>query len=262
MKHTGNIKFSLRELFTGLLLFVLTSVGAQNDQLFEEGNKLYNEGAYQEAIQRYKKISESGMHSPELYFNMGNAYYKINEIAPSILYYEKALVLDPEDEDVRVNLAYARNMTIDAIEEMPQTGISKLVNGIIGTLDYRMWSYLAIGAMFLFVTLFIAYYFAYAQGRKRLLFAGSGVSLLLSLVCLLFAFQQRTLLSQRNPAIVFAQETTVKSEPNLGSEEIFRLHEGTKVFILDTLNNWKKIRLSDGKEGWLPEDELRVVKDF
>ena len=84
----------------------------------------------------------------------------------------------------------------------------------------------------------------------------------ISIVSVIFAFQQRRLVNERDPAIVFAEETTVKAEPNLGSDEVFRLHEGTKVFILDTMSNWKKIRLADGKIGWLPADELRRVKDF
>ena len=256
------MKVDLNKLLAGLLLLVSAMVAAQNDRLFEEANTLYNEGRYQEALQQYKKISESGVHSAELYYNMGNTYYKLNNIAPSILYYEKALVLDPDDADVKVNLAYARNMTIDDIQELPRTGIARLFNGVIGKLGYETWTYLSIASMFLFVALFIAYYFAYAQSRKRLLFAGSGIVLIFSLVSLLFAFQLRSVEQAQNPAIVFAEETTVKSEPNLGSDEVFRLHEGTKVFILDSMNDWRKIRLTDGKEGWLPGNELRVVKDF
>lgn len=252
----------MSKLIAGLFLLWASLLGAQNAELFDEGNELYNQGDYQGAIERYQKISDNGLHSAELYFNMGNAYYKLNQIAPSILYYEKALLLDPEDQDVEVNLTYARNMTIDDIEELPQTGISRIVNGLIGTFSYHTWTYFAIGAMLVFVILFIAYYYAYGQSRKRLLFAVGGVFLFLSVLSVVFAFQQRSLIDQRNPAIVFAEETTVKSEPNLGSDEIFRLHEGTKVFILDTMNNWKKIRLADGKVGWLPEDELRSVKDF
>lgn len=253
-------------VFSWVFMFALVlscSLGnAQNTTRFEEGNELYNQGAYQEAITRYKSIVAEGEHSAALYFNMGNAYYKLNMIAPSILNYEKALMLDPEDEDARINLAYARNMTIDDIDAMPQPGLSKLFQGLVETFSHKVWSYLAIVAMILFVVFFIGYYFAYREGRKRLFFAVSAVWLLLSLACLSFAFQGRTWEKDHDPAIVFARETAVKSEPNLGSEEVFKLHEGTKVFILDTMHDWKKIRLADGKEGWLPADELQRIKDF
>lgn len=253
--------------FTGILIVVFlfsgfTAVFAQHNTWFEEANELYNQGEYEAAIERYEKISEAGKHSAALYFNMANAYYKLNRIAPSILNYERALLLDPEDKDIGINLAYARNMTIDDIDELPKTGISRLVNGLIGTFSYRVWTWLAIGLMSLFVLFFIWYYFAVSQGKKRMFFTLSGLMLILSVLSLVFAFQQRNLERSVRPAIVFAEETTVKSEPNLGSEEVFRLHEGTKVFILDTLHNWKKIRLADGKIGWLPADELRAVKDF
>lgn len=262
MKNTvySYTRFSM--VFALFLLLSFFSGSAQQGSLFEAGNELYNQGEYLGAIDKYKEIIATGKHSSELYFNMGNAYYKMDRIAPSILYYEKALLLDPDDEDVKVNLAYARNMTIDDIDALPQTGFSKLTRGLLGTFTYGVWSYLAIGGMLLFVLFFIGYYFAYREGRKRLLFAVSGGWLFLSLLCLLFAFQQRKWERNYDPAIVFAHETTVKSEPNLGSDEIFRLHEGTKVFILDAMHDWNKIRLADGKEGWLPSDELQRIKDF
>lgn len=262
MSRTVKIFSAVTWLLLGVFFLSGHSLMAQNMELFEKGNALYNAKDYQGALEQYRKISDNGVHSAELYFNMGNAYYKLNQIAPSILYYEKALMLDPDDKDIEVNLSYARNMTIDDIEEMPQTGISKLVNGVIGQLSYQSWTRTAIITMFLFVGFFIAYYFAYTQGRKRLLFAIGSGWLFLSVLSLLFAFQQRRIVRENDPAIVFAEETTVMAEPNLGSDEVFRLHEGTKVFILDTMSSWKKIRLADGKVGWLPEDELRAVKDF
>lgn len=153
MNRPTYIPARIRTWATGLLLFVFAVAGAQHTELFEEGNELYNEGEYQLAIERYRSISDQGVHSPELYFNIGNAYYKLDKIAPSILYYEKALLLDPNDEDVKVNLEYARNMTIDDIEELPQSALSKLTRSVVGIFGHRSWSYLAIGSMFLFVFL-------------------------------------------------------------------------------------------------------------
>lgn len=250
-------------LFLGLMLCALPSFAQQNNiDLFEKANSLYNKGEYQLAIEDYLKISESGQHSAELYYNLANAYYKLNQIAPSIYYYEKALILNPKDKDVLNNLKYAQNMTIDAIDQMPQTGIDRLVSSIVNVFSHTTWAVCSIVLMVLFVVIFLLYYFSSHHRWKRLYFVLSFFVFLLALGAILGAYKQYTIQNSKTPAIIFAKETSVTSEPNMGSEEIFKLHEGTKVNVLDTMGGWKKIRLSDGKIGWLPKGDLRVIKDF
>ncbi|WP_337251769.1 tetratricopeptide repeat protein [Maribacter halichondriae] len=116
----------MKKLMTFLLLLICFSVSGQNEALFSEASKAYNGGNYENAIQNYLEILENGQHSAEVYFNLGNSYYKLNQIAPSIYYYEKALLLRPNDSEIKNNLAYAQNMTLDAIDEMPETGLSKI----------------------------------------------------------------------------------------------------------------------------------------
>ena len=111
-----------------LYTFLISSVVfAQNETLFEQGNALYNDGNYEEAIKKYDAIIDNGQHSAELYFNLGNAHYKLNHVAPSIYYYEKALQLSPNDKEIKNNIAFARNMTIDAIDVQQEVGFSKLI---------------------------------------------------------------------------------------------------------------------------------------
>ena len=233
---------------------------AQNGNLFEQGNALYNQGKYADAIDKYSAILNSGYHSAELYFNMGNANYKLNNIAPSIYYYEKALLLQPNDKDIKNNLAYARNMTIDAIDVMPEVGFSKFINTITHTFSYDVWAIMAIFFVFLFVVLVLYYYFSYTSRRKRFAFTASVLCLIFLGATLALAFHRFNLDKANNPAIIFAQESPIKTEPNLRSEEAFRLHEGTKVQIIDTLNNWKKIKLSDGKIGWISADDIKLIR--
>ena len=235
---------------------------AQNEELFEQANTLYNEGKYQEAINNYLKISDSGEHSASLYFNLGNSYYKLNQIAPSIYYYEKALILSPGDTDIKNNLLYAQNMTVDAIEALPQTGFSRLFQKIIGKLSYNTWGMISILFMVLFVTGFLMYYFSVYRNKKRLFFIVSLFCLLISLLSLSFSFSQYNYMKNQNPAIVFAKEIGVNAEPNNRSEEVFVLHEGTKVNVEDKMDDWKKITLADGKSGWLPASEIKEVKNF
>lgn len=246
-----------------ILSFLLSFASfAQNETLFEEANTLYNEGKYAEAIDKYTAIIETGNHSASLYFNLGNANYKLNNIAPSIFYYEKALQLNPNDSDIINNIAFARNMTIDAIETIPEAGLNKLLKNVTNTFSFDDWAKISVILVFCFVILFLIYYFAFSSNRKRFAFIGSLLSLFLVCVSLLFAFHKFNLDKKDNPAIVFAQESKVKSEPNLRSEESFRLHEGTKVQVLDTINKWRKIKLSDGKTGWISSDDIKLLDDF
>lgn len=249
--------------FLFILLFCFSFLAiAQNSKLFESANSLYNEGKYQEAINSYLKISESKEHSAALYFNLGNSYYKLNQVAPSIYYYEKALQLSPSDSDIKTNLLFAQNMTVDALEVLPQTGLSKIIQNIIGKLSYHTWAILAIIFVILFVTSFLLYYFSAYQNKKRLFFVISMVAFLICLFSLLFAFNQKNHIKNKKPAIIFAQEIGINAEPNNRSEEIFILHEGTKVNVEEEMGDWKKIRLVDGKTGWLPSSEIKEIKNF
>ncbi|MGB5419524.1 tetratricopeptide repeat protein [Algibacter sp.] len=249
------------------LLYILSflfsfGILAQNQTLFEKANALYNEGKYAEAIDDYRSILETGKHSADLYYNLANAHYKLNNIAPSIYYYEKALLLKPNDTDIKNNIAFAKNMTIDAIDVIPDAGISKLLNSTTNKMSFDGWAKTAVVLVFCFVILFLGYYFAYSTLNKRLAFIGSIVSLILVCLTVAFAFHKYNLDKRDNPAIVFAQESKVKSNPNARSEESFRLHEGTKVQVVETYNDWKKIELSDGKVGWVVSNDIKLLKNF
>ena len=244
-------------------LFITTlSVAQNNNTLFEEGNAFYNEGKFNEAINKYQAIIDAKQHSAALYFNLGNAHYKLNNIAPSIYYFEKALKLKPNDKEIQNNIAFARNMTIDAIDVVPEVGFSKLFKNLVNTMSFDYWAYTSVITMFLFVILYLVYYFSYSTRKKRVTFIGSLSFLFVTCITLFFAFNKFTMDKNDRPAIVFSQEALVKSEPNLRSEESFRLHEGTKVQILDTVNNWKKIKLSDGKSGWISNDDIKALDEI
>ncbi|KJD36640.1 ion channel protein [Tamlana sedimentorum] len=252
MKHTIYI----------LVFFIAAFSFGQNEALFEKANALYNDAKYAEAIDAYEAIIETGNHSADLYFNLGNANYKLNNIAPSIYYYEKALRLAPNDADIKNNLAFAQNMTIDVIDIVPDSGISKFIKSFANKFTFDAWAKIAVVLVFVFVILFLIYYFAFSTNRKRLTFIGSVVSLILICITLTFAFYKFNLDKKDNPAIIFAQESKVKSGPNPNSDEAFRLHEGTKVQVEETFESWKKIKLADGKTGWVAANDIKTIKDF
>jgi len=243
-----------------LTLTISSLCFAQDQSFFDQGNAAYNEGKFQDAITSYEAVLNNGVHSSELYFNLANAYYKLNRVAPSIYYYEKAQQLAPHDKDIENNLSFAKNMTIDAIESVPEIGFSKLFKSVINSFSFDMWAVLAVSAVLLFVLLFLSYYFSYSTNKKRFLFLSSITALCLMVITLAFAFQKHAYDKNDNPAIVFAQESNVKSEPNLRSETAFELHEGTKVQIMESYKKtWTKIKLTDGKTGWIATQDIKAL---
>ncbi|HPE82192.1 MAG: tetratricopeptide repeat protein [Aequorivita sp.] len=245
-------------LYIFILLVSFTSIG-QDNTLFDQGKELYKNGKYQQAINAWMQILDKGEHSAELYFNLGNAHYKLNHIGPSVYYYEKALQLSPNDEDIKNNLAFAENARIDSIEPLPQTVFSKWYNGIAGLFTFDGWAISAVVFCVFFVALFLLYYFAFSEKRKRLLFVSSLFAGFLLVFSLAMAFMTYGDYSKNQPAIIFANEVDVKTEPSLGSNVAFTLHEGTKVQILAQDGNWFRITLTDGKDGWIPATDLKQL---
>ncbi|MDT0538537.1 MULTISPECIES: tetratricopeptide repeat protein [Croceitalea] len=246
------------------ILFFLISFGAfgQNNTLFQHATGSYNEGDYKKAIGFYEQILENKQHSSELYFNLGNAYYKLGEIGPSIYYYEKALLLKPNDVEIKNNLSYANNMKLDAIEEMPETVLVSFYNSVVNYFSFEQWAYLAVFMVFLFVLGYIIYYFLYNATYKRISFIVSVLAMVLAVFSVVMAYFQFNEFKKDNPAIIFSREIVVTSEPNNRSERLFTLHEGTKVNVLEQLGDWQKVKIPDGQTGWLLAENLKLLKKF
>lgn len=245
-----------------LLLSCAQHLSGQNEEFFNKGVEAYNDGNYSQAISYYETILKNGEHSAALYFNLGNCYYKMNRIAPSIYYYEKALLLDPNDPDVKNNLAFARQMTLDAIEEMPETGIAKAYKASVGSLSYEQWAMLSILFICMGILAYIVYFIVRYSTHKRIALVSGLVLLILGCIFVAFAYVGQRSFENDRPAIIFADAIMVRSEPNRRSDPVFELHEGTKVQVLDQLEDWNKIQLVNGQEGWIPQEEIRLIKDF
>lgn len=246
-----------------LLLMIANSLVAQNaEELFNSANDLYKNNMLEEAIEMYKKIESQGLVSSELYYNLGNAYYKLNKVGPSIYYYEKALKINPLNEDVKNNLVFAKRLALDNIEELPQSIFQKFNKNYLQKLSYNQWAIVVIVFSFLGSLLFLLFYFANSPSKKRFYFATSILSFILIIISFTITYNQYTLSKNNKEAIVFAEKTEVRNAPTFNSEEVFTLHEGTKVTVLDEIDNWKKIKLSDGKLGWIIADEIKLLENF
>lgn len=232
---------------------------AQNG--FEKGNELYQKGKYDLAVNAYESVLEVNKQSVELYFNLGNSYYKLNKIAPAIFNYEKALVLDPCNKETLNNIRFAQKQTIDEIKVVPKVGFAKLIRDFTGNCTYDTWAWITVAFTTLFLLFFVGYYFSQRGTIKRIFFFGMFVIILLILISVSSAIFEKDHFKNERPAIVFAESAEVKSEPQKASTAIFVLHEGTKVFVEETLENWKKIQLTDGTEGWIDRTVIREVKE-
>lgn len=243
-----------------LLLFLSQVVIAQSaDELFQKANEQYKLEQYETAIKTYEQIESLGLTSSELYYNIGNCYYKLNRVAPSIYNYEKALMINPLNEDASNNLVFARRLTIDNIEELPKSVLQKLDESFVKKLSYNEWAMVSVALSILGCSLFLLFYFAYSPGRKRLFFVTSMISFLLLITTSVFTIKEYSFAQSNIEAIIFATQIEIKNAPTTNGETVFTLHEGTKVKVLDTVDNWKKIKIADGKIGWVVADELKVL---
>ena len=241
-------------------LFLLISQTFFAQTRFERGNALYQKGNYNEAVTEYEGVLQTRKQSAELYFNLANCYYKLNKVAPAIYNYEKALVLNPGDQDVKNNLKFAQKLTIDEIKEVPKVGGAKLLRDFTGALHYDQWAWIAVGFSVLFLLFFIGYYFSSLTLSKRIFFIGMFVIVFAILISVLAAIFEKTHYDNERPAIVFAEITPVKGEPKASGSDVVMLHEGTKVFVLETLDDWKKVQLTDDTEGWIESSAIKEVK--
>ena len=233
---------------------------SQNSELFDQGNDFYNQGRYFEAIEKYNLILKNGSHSDELYYNLGNSYYKLNDIANSIFYYEKALILSPGNEKVLNNLLFANNMLIDKIESLPTNQVSLFFNSILNLFNYSTWQYVYLFFEYIAIIFMILYFISKNPKKKKRCFITALSFSLFFLITLFAANMSKGNYQNDNPAIIFDKEVDLRAEPNLRSEEIIILHEGTKLNIVESVNDWSLVELKNGNKGWLVTSSFRLIK--
>ena len=223
-----------------------------------EGNAAYDEGNYEQALTLYGQIEEAGVESAALYYNMGNTFYKMKSYPKAILYYEKALKLDPSDEDVQVNLAIANAAIVDKIEPMPQSFFVRWWRSLRSTLSGNQWAWCSIAAFALLLLMLFLFFRARKVGLRKLGFFMGLIFLVVFALSVVFSLQLKQIADTKDQAIVMTPTVTVKSSPSVNSVDLFVLHEGTKVEVMDTQGEWAQIRIANGSVGWLEASEMRI----
>ena len=246
-----------------LLFFnVFIVLGQDQGAAFENANSAYNAGQFEKAVMLYKEILESGQHSAELYYNLANSYYRLNQVGESIFYFEKAKQLKPLDEDININSAFAQNMAIDAVEVLPKSEITQFKEKTIALLSQDGWGYLIVLVTWLLALFWGLYFWNKAPVYKRIFFVSTIVLALILIGSLSTAIIKSSITADTAYGILLNKKIEVWAEPNTRAEVLFLLHEGTKVQMLDQLQEWQKIRIANGSEGWVKEGKLRSLKGF
>lgn len=259
----NNFFSSFLNQFKIITFFFILSAGImsayQVDELLQKGGDYYRNGEYNHAIETYEKIINDGYEGSALYYNLANSYYRIGKLGYAILNYERALKFSPSDEDVKHNLSFAYLSTVDRIQPLPKFFIFDIWETILGMFSVNIWSYLAY-FLYIILLLFIAYYF-YAKTifqQKVILFSGLGIMIILALTVSLLVVKINRETTEKSGVIV-VQSVTVKTSPDIKSTDTFVIHEGLKVKLEDMLDDWIKIRLADGKIGWLLAENVEII---
>lgn len=251
--------------FIGLLWVVLPTYG-QSDLLspdtinatVKQANELYSNGHYSDAAKFYEEILRIG-GAAELYYNLGNSYYKMGEIGLSILNYERALRLDPGFKDAAYNLSIAESKIVGSVGTSPSFFIERWINRLINRASSNQWG--GIGFFFFLVALgaFLYFLFSTIKSRRKLSFYTTLIATILFVIALTFAGTRKEQFLKHHSAIILSRSIAVKSAPDASGTDLFQLHEGTKVHVKSTLGAWAEIKLDNGVIGWVEEENIARI---
>ena len=246
-------------LLIAVLMLALLSFASENQLIIAKANKAYTDGLYNNAVDLYKQVITSGNESWELYYNLGNSYYKLNDFTSAILYYEKARKLNPGNEDINFNLKVANNKITDKIEPLPEMFYKRWHRNMVELFPVDIWATLVILAFILALASALLYFVSQRIIMKKAGFWAGIIFFISSLIAFHFTFQNYQALQDNTEAIIFTPTVTIKSSPDEKSIDLFVLHEGTKVRILDNIGTWYEIRIANGSVGWLPSSAVEKI---
>ncbi len=246
-------------LFVSFLGMIIHAFAIDPLATIKEANDLYSKNQFDQAEKLYKSVCEAGYASSELYFNLGNAYFKTNNIKEAILYYERAKLLNPGDKDIEYNLEMARSMTVDKINALPELFFITWIKWVRDLLSLGGWTILCLITFILSLAALLLYLLTYRISMKKIGFWIGVFTLLVSLTSFTMGIQLKHMQTANNTAIIFASPVTLKSAPAESGTNLFVLHEGTKVEILDQVGEWRWVKIADGNRGWIKISDMVMI---
>lgn len=256
------MKSIIRYILTLLVVFLFTLEAVSQEtssEKFNQGVTYFTSGSYKEALQVWTDIYNTGYRSSALNYNIGNAYFKLNNIPAAILYYERAYLLNPSDEDINYNLQIARTFIVDRFQEIPELFFVRWYNVVSLLLSTNSWAKISIVSFILCLLLLSLYIYSSRYRHKVIGFWLAVFFFVLTLSSFAFTVRNKSLVYDSHKAIISIPLVSGKSSPDNSGTDLFVLHEGTRVSIEDEVGEWLEIMLSDGNKGWVPVNSLSII---
>lgn len=246
-------------LIISCIVSFITVFADSNPTLYDQANQAYKKGQYDTSITLYTNVLKAGVESPEIYFNLGNAYYKKKDIANAILFYERAHKLAPADDDINFNLQLAQTLVVDKINILPEFFLKKWLRNFSEVLSSNNWAVMSIVSFIVFLIFVLVYLFSNLMWLKKLGFWLGVIAILVSGTSFITSYNIKQSEEQHASAIVMAASVTLKSSPDEDGTDLFVLHEGSKIWIIDHVGEWDKVKIADGNSGWIKKSEIEQI---
>lgn len=246
-------------IFILLLCFLSFSIKGFGNEHLEKAEKAYDSKKYKEAISEYEKLVSEGYKSYQLFFNLGNAYYRNNELGKAIYNYELARKVNPNDEDVRINLGIAAAKTIDKIDSKENFFISAVKTNLLSSFSTNSWAWFSICALAIACLLFFIFINSTVLIVKRISFLVSCLLVITFFVTYFLGYSALQSKAENKFAIITAKEVKIMNEPTATANSKFSLHEGTKIRVVENNGSWLLIKLDNGNEGWLKVSDVGII---
>lgn len=246
-------------LISLLMLVIMANAVVAASASFASANKLYTQKKYSEAAEVYETVIKNEGVAPELYYNLGNAYFKSNELAKAILNYERALRIAPGYNDARYNLEFANQKVIDNIEMNDSFFLKKWLNTLMKIMTSNGWFYISVVTFVIALIAFLVFVFGNSRLIRKSFFYFGVVALLISISSILFSSIRKNQMENRREAIIMSGVVVIKGAPDKSGTDLYQLHEGTKITVIETLGDWYEVRLGNGNVGWVENDKVERI---
>lgn len=259
LKAIETMIFTYKNILLIFCLLMAATLLANPQAQFEAANAAYQKGDYPVAIDNYEQVLKTGNFSDEVYYNLGNAYFKTNQIGKAILNYERAALITPRDEDVKFNLDIANAKKKDDLGTVGKFFVTEWWQGLHKLFSSGIWGGLTLLSLWAGIAGFILWLFGESRDHKKQGFIGGIVLTLLSILLYFVTSSQATFENNSGQAIVLVNKVALKNGPDKISSDVLEIHEGLKVELLDQIGDWYKVKLSNGDQGWLPTNSLEEI---
>lgn len=251
----------MKKIFLFVILFLNTiALSAANvEELWQNASNKYSAGSYSEALELYQSLEKEAGVSASLYYNIGNCYFKDNQLAKAILYYNKAQKLDPSSEEIRHNLAVANAQTTTKIKTIPTFFLYKWLSSIVNIMSSNSWAQLSIIMFALLLAMVVTFLLSKRSFRRKLTFAIGTIALVFMLISVIASAYQHGVETSRDNGIIMSNAVAVKSSPDNSGKDIFVLSEGVKVSIKEQLGKWSKVTVASGDTGWVETSNIEII---